>query len=112
MAAFPEPLHDDLHHPVRDPDSLRPSAALLDSALYAGQGMVPDAEAGAARPVVDREAGSDQPARTPRPSRPPTLARSGALVASRGRRALVAQRPDLLRPGVRDRPLDAARAVQ
>ena len=46
-AALLQPVLDDLHHPVRGADPERPSAAVLDPAQHAGQGLVPGPEAGA-----------------------------------------------------------------
>ncbi len=89
---------------VRGPDPVRPSAPVLDPALHPGQGLVPDPETGAGRSAVDGQAGLDQPARAGRPARASPLDRPGPLVASRRRRAVAAQRRDLLRPAVRDRP--------
>ena len=82
-AALLQLVPDDLHHPVRNTDPRGPSAAVLDSALYTGQGVVPLPKGGAGRGVVDREAGLGQLARTDRSSGPSALHRLGALVASR-----------------------------
>ena len=52
LAALPEPVPDDLHHPFGDHHPGRPSAALLDEALHPRQGLVPDAEAGSLDPLT------------------------------------------------------------
>ena len=110
--ALLQPVPADLHHPLRAADPQRPSSAVLDAAQHSGQGLVPRSEAGARRSVVDREAGLDQPAGTGRSARNPALHRSGPLVAPRGRLALAAQRPRVLRPVVRHRPVASCRAHQ
>src|SRR4029079_12394340 len=74
-AALLQPFPDDLHHPVWNTDSLRPSASLLDPAQYTGTRLVPYPEAGAGRAVVDGEARLDQLARTDRSPRPPAFDR-------------------------------------
>src|ERR1051326_2236231 len=96
-AALLQPVPDDLHHPVWNTDSLRPSAPLLDPAQYTGKGLVPYPEAGSGRAVVDREARLNQLARTDRTSRDPALDRPGSLVASRYRYPLASERSRLLR---------------
>ena len=111
-AALLQPVPDDLHHPVWNTDPLRPSAAVLDPAQYAGQGLVPHPKAGAGRAVVDREARLDQLARTDRSSGDSALHRPGPLVASRYRYPVAPERSRLLRALVLHWPLAAGRADQ
>ena len=76
LAALPQPVLPRLHHPRRRADPVRPSAAVLDAALDARPGLVPDPEAGARRPAVDGQAGLHQP---PGPGRPAGLRHSIGL---------------------------------
>ena len=47
LAALPQRVPADLHHPLRLADPHRPPAAVLDPAQHPGQGLVPGAAAGA-----------------------------------------------------------------
>jgi hypothetical protein len=54
LAALLQPVHDDLHHPVGNPDPHRPSPVVLDPPLHARKGLVSLPEGGAARSALDR----------------------------------------------------------
>ena len=104
VAALLQPVLHDLHHPRRHPDPVRPSAAVLDPALHAREGLVSDAETGARGPSVDGEAGLDQPCRGRSVCRDFAIRsdwRAGGTSASTC--CGCSNGADLLRPAVRER---------
>jgi hypothetical protein len=70
-----------------------------------GRDWFRDPEAGPCGPVVDGQAGLDQPAGPSGPAGASPLHRAGPLVAPQRRRAMAAQRRRVLHPAVRHRPL-------
>ena len=110
LAALLQRVPDDLHHPVGDHDHGRPSTALLDQALHARQGLVPDAEAGARATRCTPRSKTRSPCRTGRAARAAPFHRAGPLVAPRRRHAVAAQRDRLLRPDLRHRAVAATGA--
>ena len=111
-AALLQSVLPDLHRPCRRADPVRPSASVLDAPLDARQGLVSHPEPGACRSALDGQAGLDQPPGAGRPAGASPLDRPRALVAPRRRRALAAERRDLLRPALCNRPVAPPRPDQ
>ena len=107
--ALLQPVPDDVHHPLRHPDPVRPPAPVLDPPQHPGQGVVPRPETGPRRSALDGQAGLDQPPRARGTARHPPFHRARPLVAPRRRHALPGQWSRLLRPAVRHVAVASAR---